>query len=85
MKNEALELVKSLRKLLEQVKDPQHIDWERLKKEMDELIAKEEARPQPKPIRVAAKKKVVVKPKKKGGRDRDTVRVGGLEYGPPHL
>lgn len=63
MRNEALELVKSLRKLLDQV-DPQYIKWDNLKKEMDELIAKEEQREkrQPKPIKEKAAKKT-----KKGG------------------
>lgn len=64
MRNEALELVRSLRKLLDQV-DPQYIKWESLKKEMDSLIAKEEQREahKPKPIKEKA-------PKKGGNKDK---------------
>lgn len=73
MRNEALELVKSLRKLLDQV-DPKYIKWESLKKEMDSLIAKEEQREahKPKPIKEKAPKKT-----KKGG-NREMEVVSGL-------
>ena len=72
-KNEALELVKTLRKILDTA-DPRYVNWDKIKREMDALIAREEARPRP--IRMAPPKKD--KPKKGGNRKkRDT---GDLDY-----
>jgi len=75
-RNEALELVKSIRRLLDTV-DPRYIHWDTLKREMDELIAREEARPQP--VRVVVKK-VTTKPKKGGNKKGHDGLPEGLDY-----
>lgn len=80
-RNEALELVKTLRKLLDQV-DPKYIKWESLKKEMDDLIAKEEARPVHKPNKPAKIRSLncAKKPKKGGVKDKKDGLPDGLNY-----